>query len=265
MSSFARLVILGVVTLVVPGMARAQVVNGGFETGTFTGWSVTGTGYVVGAVGTPAIVPPGGVFQAALQTSDQQPFGPDVTYTLIEDMNTFFGLPAGTLEGLAVPGSFPPTAGTAIMQSVTVSAGQTLSFRWNYVTREAETEELFNDYSFVVIGGTAVRLMASNDPDNGPLTGPLVDIQPGEAYRTSDYQTFNFTFNSAGTFNIGVGVTNVGDTGVSSGLMVDNFVISAVPEPTTWALLGISVVGGVGGVWRYRRRVKREQDAAMVV
>ena len=169
-------------------------------------------------------------------------------------MNTFFGLPAGTLEGLAVAGWFPPTAGTAITQSVTVSAGQVLSFRWNYVTRESDVEIGFNDYSFVVIGGTAVRLMASNDPENGPLTGPIVETSAGEAYRTTGYQTFNFTFNSAGTFNIGVGVTNVGDLGVSSGLMVDNFVIAAVPEPTTWALLGLTAAGGVGSVWRYRRR-----------
>lgn len=33
----------------------------------------------------------------------------------------------------------------------------------------------------------------------------------------------------------------------------DNFTIAAVPEPTTWALIGLSAAGLIGGVYRYRR------------
>ncbi len=38
------------------------------------------------------------------------------------------------------------------------------------------------------------------------------------------------------------------------------FTISAVPEPTTWALIGIGVTAGLGGVWRYRRRKTLELE-----
>jgi len=244
--------------------AAGQFVNGSFETGNFTGWTTAGTGYVVGTIGTPAVVPPVGNFQGTLQSPDSAPFGADSGFATAAELDTFFGLTNGSIASVKATGSLDPTVGSAITQPVTVVAGQSVLFRWNYVTLESPLEADFNDYSFVVVGNTVIRLLASNDSDNGSLTGPVVTFNGGN-YRTSDYQNFSFTFNTAGTFQVGVGVVDVGDTGVASGLLLDDFRLSAVPEPAAWGLLLGSLVlsGGVG--WRWRRRLRRQAEAAVEV
>lgn len=56
---------------------------------------------------------------------------------------------------------------------------------------------------------------------------------------------------------VGAGVNQVGAYfSYGSGSQTatfDNFTIAAVPEPTTWALIGLSAAGLIGGVYRYRR------------
>ncbi|HMO36727.1 MAG TPA: PEP-CTERM sorting domain-containing protein [Gemmatales bacterium] len=53
---------------------------------------------------------------------------------------------------------------------------------------------------------------------------------------TGAYLSFDSTNNRTGTF--------------------DNFTIAAVPEPTTWALMGMSALGLVTGCYRYRRGIR---------
>jgi hypothetical protein len=242
-----------VVALGSTNAVQAQFINGGFETGTYSSWSLTGTGYVVGPVGTPAIMPPSGNFQGGLQTDGAAPaFGPNGIYTSVSGLELFFGLAGGTLDSIRPTNSSPTFGGgSGLFQTVTVNAGDTLTLEWDFVTREVGTENIFNDFAFVVIGGTAMRLQAVNDLVNGPLTGPTV-FMGGDNYRTSAYQTFNFVFNSGGTFNIGLGVISMGDDLINSGLAFDDFRLSPVPEPSGLALL--AAAGGMAGLWSLRRR-----------
>src|SRR5262245_46086274 len=55
------------------GPARADFINGGFETGNFTGWRTTGNTAVLGTFGTGANVvpPPQGSFQAGMSNGPQ--------------------------------------------------------------------------------------------------------------------------------------------------------------------------------------------------
>ena len=72
------------------------------------------------------------------------------------------------------------------------------------------------------------------------------------------FQTFSCTIQTAGTYTLGVGAVNVGDTSVEFGLLVDNFVLTsaAVPEPSSLFLSGIGALGLlVIHAWKNRRRV----------
>ena len=234
--------------------AAAQILNGGFETGGFDNWNLSGTGYVVGTVGTPGIVPVQGNFHAGISTAANSTFGPNGSFSDLDALDTLFGLTLGTIYGVKPSNSSDFVRnGSAIMQTVTVTAGTTVSLSWNFVTTELLGENTFNDYAFVVLGTNVFRLQTANDLVNGGLTGPDVVLN-NNTYRTSGYQTLNFQFTADGTFNIGVGVVNVGDDGASSGLLVDNFVMSAVPEPSTLALVGLT---GVGVGTHYFRRWRK--------
>lgn len=240
------------------GTASAQFLNSGFETGGFDDWFLSGTGYVVGTVGTPGIAPVQGNFHAGISTAANSTFGPNGSFSDLDALDTMFGLSIGTILGVK-PANASDTVfnGSAIMQSVTVTAGTTVSLSWNFVTREDSAEGTFNDYAFVVMGSNVFRLQAANDLVNGGLNGPAVDLN-NNTYRTSGYQTFSFQFTTAGTFNVGVGVVNVGDDGFSSGLLVDNFTSSAVPEPSSIALVGLSGLAVGAHYFRRWRKDKRE-------
>lgn len=209
-----RPALLFAVLLVGTGTARADFVNGGFESGDFTGWSTKGsTSVLVGGA-------PEGSHYAHLSAS-----GVGKT-----ELETFLGLTAGTLD--AVAPNHQATNGSAIEQTVTVSAGATLHFKYDF---KANDYLPYNDFSFFSVSDSATLLSSVSLVGN---------------YGTTGWKDYSYTFATGGTYTVGFGVMNAIDQGYNSELSVDDVhTITTVPVPAGAVLL----LTGLPAVALFRR------------
>jgi len=117
-------------------------------------------------------------------------------------------------------------------QFVTVSAGDVLSFDWNFVTSELSQSAIYNDFSFFTINNTANFLGSRND-------SPFNFVSPPAGFDgQTDWANAIFTFTSAGTYQIGFGVFNVGDAGHNSALLLDN--VQIIPGPPILSMITLA-------------------------
>ncbi len=203
-------------------------------------------------------------------------------------MDTFLGIPQGSLTGLD---NGPVMNGSAIMQSITVSAGTTLSFDYDFLTNvppPGSSGGLLNaldPFAFLLTGSTLTDIADNYSTYPAPMEAAPAGT--GFLYQ-SGYQTYSTTFMDAGTYTLAAGVVDVTDDTLSSGLLLDNFQLSSgsvpngsfgitgvvnssypiaptngaseallstgVPEPSSMVLL---IVGGIGMTVGYRRRQRR--------
>lgn len=214
----------------VAGVTRGAVVNGDFELGTLSGWTVMGAGSVqTAALG---ITPPAGTYQGFIETTgNYTALAPAVVASL--------GVPGSAIIGL---GAGTPTNGTGISQSITVSAGDVLTYDWNFISDELNETATYNDFAFLTISGSAY-LLASRNSSVWDWSSP-----PAGFDGQTNWATGTYTFASAGTYTIGFGVLNVGDSGHNSALLLDSVGI-AVPEPGLAPVLSLA-----GMAMLYRRR-----------
>jgi len=229
---------------------NATLINGGFETGDFTGWTTLGeTSIETSAFGSG---PTQGTSQASLSTA-----GAAFAGSIIEE---FLGLQAGSLNNLGTsldpftnaPFPFPPgsaTQGSAIRQTFTANAGNILTFDWNFLTNEPSLFPSLNDFSFVSISSLS---------DLASTTFPAVISPMTRFFQETGFQPFSFTIPTTGTYTLGIGVTDWRDTTKDSVLLVDNVQLASVPEPTS--TLGLLAFGalGAGSVLKRKQRHKGE-------
>ncbi|MDH5445613.1 MAG: PEP-CTERM sorting domain-containing protein [Gammaproteobacteria bacterium] len=213
-----------------PFNASAVVVNGGFET-SLSSWSSTGDvmtedGFYSGSG------PTEGSSQAILTTmSDWGDFTPGLSFNDAVDtasMESFLGLSVGTL------GSYDAYEGSAIMQTFTASAGEILSFDWNFLTDDGGNS---GDTAFVIVDGIFTTLADASTS--------LLSSASGFFLEETGYNTFSFDIAESGSHTIAFGVFDTIDGSGASGLLVDNvnLVSVSVPEPSTLALM---LLGGFG-------------------
>jgi hypothetical protein len=234
----------------------AALINSGFETGDFTGWSTIGDASVRDV--TSGINPIQGIYSAIINVEDGEPpltplpnpiSGNDpisgnneVSLDLID---SFLGLPSGSSEGLKIiagPSAFGDYAGSAIKQTITASAGQIISFDYKFLTSENPDEAFFNDFAFFSLVDSGGGFITSYLADT--FTKPL--NTSGSAYYNleSDLLNFSYIIPSSGTYTLGFAVVDVEDLDQHSGLLVDN--ISSVPIPPALWLFGSGLLGLAG-------------------
>jgi hypothetical protein len=149
--------LLGLTTVATSLPAQAATVNGGFETGDFTGWSAIGNTTIQNS--SFGSGPTEGTFDALLTAPA------DNSDALPSDLETFLGLSPFSLDG--INGSI--SHGSAIQQVFTANAGEVLSFQWNFLTNESQGSA-FNDFAFVSIARLCLRVRV--------LLGMRLDFKP---------------------------------------------------------------------------------------
>jgi hypothetical protein len=206
------------------------ILNGGFETGNFTGWTTLGETSI--ETKTFGSKPTEGNYQALLSTGNQTFSG-----SIIEE---FLGLEAGSLDNLGKsldPFPFPggqSTQGSAIQQTFTGKTGDILTFDWNFLSNEEQFPSL-NDFAFVSIGSLS---------DLADVLSPTVISSTTEFFKETGFNTFSFKIPTTGTYSLGIGVTDWRDSSTDSGLLIDNVKIISVPESNyVLSLLGFGVLG----------------------
>ena len=183
--------------------------------------------------------------------------------TSATDLQTFLGLNSTALAipraGGLLTGSRVPSEGSAITQTITVSDPFELIFDYNFLTNDGTHELLGNqDYSFVTLydqsSSPASRTVDVLDDSSGVITTPILSTQT-DFEKVGGYANYSSGVLQAGTYTIGLGVVDVDGTGISSGLLVDNFEVQEVPFDFS-AVPGLGLVIGFFGWKRLRRQLQ---------
>lgn len=174
--------------------ARAVTINGGFESGNFTGWQTIGNTTIEN--------------QQALLTSNGVP---------LSDLETFLGPLNLSLNSL---GNGDVVRGTAIKQTFTALAGDVLTLDWNFLTNEREFGEAsLNDFAFYTLSNSATELADTGYP-NGTGSGFVASLPPFS--NQTGLRSASIPIPSSGTYTLALGVVDVDFANVNSGLVVDN-------------------------------------------
>jgi hypothetical protein len=186
----------------------STIVNGSFESG-LSGWDRIGDARVVNSsFGVPVA---NGSSQALLTTANSR--GGNQTQASIE---SFLSLSAGRLEPIAAGDAI---AGSAIRQTVQAKRGETLTFNASFLTNESTPSSLFNDFAFVSISGQGrQQVFLISDTTSG---GFVSSISAGFRVIRNGSQV-SISLDADGTFVIGFGVLDSGDTTLDSALVIDS-------------------------------------------
>ena len=130
------------------------------------------------------------------------------------------GMAAGTLSGLDSQGQ-GATEGT-IYRSFTVGAGDTIGFAYDFISEELQNAASgANDVAFFAVSGAGQLVadaISSLSVLGSAFNFPIPQAAPADE---TGQQSFLHTFQSAGTFQVAIGVFDVTDRSFVSVLLVD--------------------------------------------
>lgn len=257
--------------------ARAQVVNGSFETGDFTGWARSGF-FNSSAGGPTSGAPNFATFQAAQNAA---PGKADTNAVVTAQTGAFDGngngsLPVGPTNGRYLAFLSNETSagdstltGSSLTQSFTVPFGITfLSLDVRLLNNDdSGSFARFDDFGGVaLLQGTSVFAQYNLDLAAGTSANAHVTAAAGAGgfVNSTPWQgvSFNVGALQGKTVTLTAYVTNYGgDNFTETRLLLDNVRTLAVPEPSATALLLAGAGLGGAALCRRHRFGPREQRA----
>ncbi len=199
--------------------------NLGFEDGSTTGWTST-TLSAVGSTTTQAgpntwVINPYGSYMGRLQIQSGN----------YNQMATALGLTSSSSTAITtllqqqaqVSGGSPnPTTAGWVTREVTLTAGQTFTLAWQYVSVDYVP---FNDGSIATLtqNGTTNATVNNYNQQYALLgfTNPGTGDYSTGSYGATGWQVATFQVSVDGTYTLGFGVFNLGDTALSPVLYID--------------------------------------------
>jgi fibronectin-binding autotransporter adhesin len=206
--------------------------NLGFEAGTLTGWTVSGND--VSVVGTTNVSPGGGnnwtvtpygtrmgllkpAGSVQFDTATTQLGLTSVENTAIKNYLTFQSQNGGG-------GNPTPTNAAWIKREITLQAGTTYTFGWNYLSTDYTP---FNDGSMMTLThstNAGITPILNNSQQRYALLGftnPGTGNYATGSYGSTGWQRAQFTVPETGTYVLGFASFNLGDTVLSPMLFID--------------------------------------------
>ena len=235
-----RLGVVITLTLASAIPVSAQIINGSFEADPpFTAWSTVGDASL--QTSSYGVAPSDGV-RTALISTDATGISSNGSVSA-STVSTFLNLTPGSLTG---------ARGSAFKQTFTATAGQIITFDWDFLTNQKDPtlNNSQNHYAFYTLNGVRTNLA-------DVITGAFVSSNATDFLDETGYHTLGFTIPSSGAYTLGFGVMNSNTNDVASGLIVDHVQIrtlAVTPEPGSLALLaGV----GAAALTRLRRRRRK--------
>jgi len=239
----------GIAVLFAAGSAQAAIVNPSFETPGLAGWSTVGM--AVAADGTIGVSPTDGTFQALLIAG-----AGSVSPAVIESA---VGLFPGDLASLnSLFGLAAPFEGSAIYQTFTAAAGDSVTVDLDFLTNEL-LGGIDVAYALLTDSGGFFAGFASFGMSGG---APV----PSGFTAHSGYSTNGSVTLAAGTYTLSFIALDGVDDAADAGMLIDNIVYTpaapppppAVPEPGSMALALV----GLAGLGLRRLRQRRQPIAS---
>ncbi len=275
-------------------LSFGPLANGNFAAG-LTGWTMLGSGSVVGAQGN--IVPPVGNYQAQIgsgkdsgagggvvpafgfakpgsghrsargaqsksATPANHPGNPtpnDPNFADVPEatLEAALNLPAGAIA-TALPNNYAPTNGSAIYQTFTGTAGTLLSFNWNFATNEKIPTQYDAALYSLQVGSNQAQVFELADTTQAGIVN--LDAGAASPFATmTGYKTTSVILPSTGTYTIGfISMQTLDDT-IASATYINNVQAGASPSqgpaPAAWSL-GLLGLGFIA-IYSGMRRLRR--------
>ena len=202
----------------------AMAQNIGFEDGNSTGWGGNG----ISAVGTQTV-------QAGSNNWTINPYGSymgklTITSGSYSQMTSALNLTSSSVSGIQstlsaqAQGGGNPTSAAWTSKTVTLTAGQTFTLAWQYVSTDYVP---FNDGSIatlVKVGSPSTTAVLNNYTSQYALLGftnPGTGDYSTGSYGATGWQTATYTVTESGDYLLGFGVFNLDDYALSPILYVD--------------------------------------------
>jgi hypothetical protein len=193
--------LLVILSVLLSASSFAQITNGGFEVN-MAGWT-TVAGNVTRStqvtVGNWTIVPSGAGMARI------EPSGPNNAAAV----QTTLGLTGNQLS--SVPSI---TNVGAMYQDIVLTAGQSFTVYWNYVSQDYAP---YDDGTFMSVTGPSTQQLTMLARTQSNAQVPAV-----QSYGSTGWKSITYTATTSGTFRLGFGSFNWGDGGVHPILFLDN-------------------------------------------